>query len=197
MTVTAESVVRCEAEVAAARERLRIEVRALGLPDDSLAGIALMRVVADHPRFTFPAVAKTHGYGVTTYQSAWSGAGMPSIVIVRDHVRAHLLASLLQHRGVSGARAGLELGENGPNAVRTWLQRVGHYGVREWRRTHTVASTLAAWRVFLLDHREAMAAFVPPTVTPRPDVSSHRRAVEILAERLAHMKAELALVEAA
>ena len=197
MTVTAELIVRCEAEVAGARERLRIEVRALGLPEAGVAGIALMRAIADHPRLTFPMLAKMHGYGVSSYTKQWYTAPMPSLVFLRDHVRAHLLASILQHRAITGSRAALEMGEQSAGALQRAVERASGDALGEWRRTHTVGSTLADWRVFLIDHRDGLEAFVSPTVTARPDVTAQRRAVELAAHRLECLRAELALMEAA
>lgn len=211
MTVAADVVAFCVTEIDAARERLRIEVRALDLPDESVAGIALMRAIADHARFTTADCARAHGFGVSTYRSVWykrpnhhrqirsasARQAMPSMIVVRDHVRAHLAASLLRNRRVSANRAALEMGEQTVRTLGESLRRAGGLPPSAWRTKHTPDSTLAAWRVFLLDHHDTFARFVGPSVPARPDTDSLRRTVALMTQRLESLKAELALVEAA
>ena len=197
MTVTAELVAFCDVEIAAARERLRIEVRALDLPDTSDAGGALMRLIAAQGRFSVTAVARAYGVPVASYVNRWKRIGMPSPTRLRDGARAHLLASLMADPRVSFTRGLVEIGEYGQQIGQPFMRRTGARRLSDWRKMHSPNGTLAAWRVLLLDHIDALRRLsVPAKRIPR-DIARLHGALRAKRAEVADLEAELALVEAA
>jgi hypothetical protein len=149
-------------------------------------GADLILAIVDRvPSPTIGQLAAELGVKTSSLMSRMFRAGVPGIIALKHAVLLYRLRRVLDSPGLPLAEAAWSIEASSPQAVGRTIRTITGKPVGTWRETSTSIEYLAAWRLLLIEHREAIRELQFPerTAELEQDRAERRAQLELEVRR--------------